>query len=89
MEINREVHEEMKADGAKADAKCEERIALETEHAEAGLALDAAREALQRKIGVSTIEESKLPDKAADEAWFTLQRVRLRLDRHIRDHGCE
>jgi hypothetical protein len=89
VEINREVHEEMKADGAKADAKCEERIGLETEHAEAGLALDAALEALERKIGVSTIEEFKLLDRAADEPWFALQRVRLRLDRHIRGHGCE
>jgi hypothetical protein len=68
---------------------CQERNLLQQEHAEAGAAFDAARQALQARIGVSPKNEFLALDQATEKAWENLQRAHQKLDQHIRRHGCE
>ena len=68
---------------------CGERERLETEHTCAGVAFDAARQALQARIGVSPRAEFFALNQATERAWEVLQHARKTLDRHIREHGCE
>lgn len=68
---------------------CQERNHLSQEHFDAGVVFDAARQALQARIGVSSKEEFLALDQAAERAWANLQNARQALDNHIRNHGCE
>jgi hypothetical protein len=68
---------------------CPEHDLLRQQHAEAGAAFDAARQALQARIGVSSRNEFLALDQATEKAWADLQRVHQALDEHIRSHGCE
>ncbi len=76
-------------DTSSLDVICEERDRLEIEHAEAGTAFDSARMELRQRIGTSPKAEFDLLNKAVDKAWENLQRIRLLLDRHIREHRCQ
>jgi hypothetical protein len=68
---------------------CQERDLLQKEHAEAGAAFDAARKALQSRIGVSPRNEFLALDQAAERAWANLQHAHQALDEHLREHGCD
>lgn len=68
---------------------CTERQRLEQECSNAGSDYEAAREALQAKLGACAQDEFLALTSAVDEGWEALQRARYLLSRHIRDHGCE
>jgi len=69
--------------------RCDERTQLENEHGEAGLAFDAAREVLQERIGISPKEDFISLSRAVDTTWDAVNRTRVALDEHIREHNCQ
>lgn len=68
--------------------ECEERVRLDREHSEAGLAFQAARKVLVDKVGICPKEEYISLNRAVDTTWEAVQRARGALDDHIRSHGC-
>jgi hypothetical protein len=68
---------------------CEQRARLDREHSQAQARYQAAREALDGRIGTSSREEFLSLTHAIDQARLALDRARRLLDRHIQEHGCE
>jgi hypothetical protein len=67
---------------------CEERVRLEEEHEQASARFDAAREALNERIGVSSRAEFRALSEGLDNAWVGLRRARTALDNDVWEHQC-
>jgi len=67
---------------------CEERVRLEREHLEAGIACDEARKRLESKAGVLARGQYRLLLHASKNAADKLESARAALDSHLREHGC-
>jgi hypothetical protein len=68
---------------------CEERTRLEHLVAERQAAYEAARLAVESKIGVTPREEFLSLTYGMDQALAALQRAQDLLDQHVEEHGCE
>lgn len=68
---------------------CEEQARLVRQLIEAKTRYQAAREALENRIGVSPREEFLRLSNAIDEAWVEVERAQYLLDQHTKEHGCE
>jgi hypothetical protein len=67
---------------------CQERVGLEEEHGQASARFDAAREALNGRIGVCSRAEFRALSEGLDNAWVGLRRARAALDNHVWEHQC-
>ena len=67
---------------------CAQRAVLEKVHSDAGAKFDAARQRLEKRIGIGTRDEYATLKLNADIAWQELGYARSLLDTHIRRHGC-
>jgi len=67
---------------------CETRAQLEHEYQVATGAFDRARRDLQTRIGTLPKKDYKILSRAAEQAWESLQKVHVALDKHLREHSC-
>jgi len=67
---------------------CEEKLRLTQEYQTANRAFGDAVKALMKKAGTTSKEEYKRLRQRSKELQLDSESARLRLDRHIGQHGC-
>ncbi len=68
---------------------CEERARLEQQVSVIRADYQAARQAVDSRIGVTSRKDFLNLTQTADQAFAALQRVQSLLDQHVHEHGCE
>jgi hypothetical protein len=67
---------------------CEEKLRLTKEYQEANRAFGDAVKALVKKTGTTSKEEYERLRQRSEELRLDSESARLRLERHIGQHGC-
>jgi len=67
---------------------CEEKLRLTQEYQVANKAFSVAVDALVKKAGTTSKEEYEHLRQRSEELRLDSESARLRLERHIREHGC-